>query len=99
MAVCFTINVEPDLGCLLIKDVYFGKNDLPGKTLKENPLQIIEAEIEHHSYSHQITHKSKVKDIEKGITYEQMVGKRPLGCCSLIKFALFAFPTFFPRNV
>jgi hypothetical protein len=101
--VCFTIDVEPDFGGLLTKDVYFGKNDLPkleriirkynikltafatGKTLEENPdilesLRSMKAEIEQHSYSHQIGHFSKITDIEKGIqTHEKLVGVPPLG--------------------
>ena len=56
-----------------------------GKTLEQNPdvLEIIrsmDAEIEQHSYSHQIGHASKIKDIEKGIeTHEKIVGTAPLG--------------------
>jgi Polysaccharide deacetylase len=58
---------------------------LTGKTLEDNPdilkhLKSMKCEIEQHSYSHQIGHDSKVKDIEKGIeTHERIVGSSPIG--------------------
>ena len=56
-----------------------------GKTLEDNPdilasLRFMKAEVEQHSYSHQIGHLSKIKDIEKGIQiHEKLVGSPPLG--------------------
>jgi peptidoglycan/xylan/chitin deacetylase (PgdA/CDA1 family) len=56
-----------------------------GKALEQNPdildvLKAMRAEIEQHSYSHQIGHNNKVKDIKKGIEiHEQIVGQRPQG--------------------
>jgi peptidoglycan-N-acetylglucosamine deacetylase len=56
-----------------------------GKTLEDNPdiiesLRSMKAEVEQHSYSHQIGHLSKIKDIEKGIQiHEKLVGSPPLG--------------------
>lgn len=56
-----------------------------GKTLEENPdilesLKSMKAEIEQHSYSHQIGHQSKIEDIEKGVeTHEQLLGSKPMG--------------------
>ena len=43
-----------------------------GKTLEQNPeildvLSDMRAEVEQHSYSHQIGHESKIKDMERGI--------------------------------
>jgi hypothetical protein len=55
------------------------------KTLEENSdilgmLQSMKAEIEQHSYSHQIGHLSKIKDIEKGIeTHIKILGNSPIG--------------------
>lgn len=56
-----------------------------GKTLEENEdllevLRNMNAEIEQHSYLHQIGHDSKIDDIKKGIeTHERIVGKNPIG--------------------
>jgi hypothetical protein len=56
-----------------------------GKTVEDRPividlLQEIDAEIEQHSYNHQVGHGSKLKDIEKGIeSYEKTFGKPPNG--------------------
>lgn len=56
-----------------------------GKTLVEMPrtmdsLLEMKAEIEQHSYSHQIGSKVKLKDIEKGIeSYEKIFGRPPNG--------------------
>ena len=55
------------------------------KTLEENTdiletLQSMRAEIEQHSYSHQIGHHSKIKDIEKGIEiHRKILGTSPIG--------------------
>jgi Polysaccharide deacetylase len=56
-----------------------------GKTLEDNPdvlelLQSMRSEIEQHSYLHEINHRSKIKDIEKGIKiHEKLLGSTPLG--------------------
>lgn len=56
-----------------------------GKTLEENSdvleaLLSMNAEIEQHSYSHQIGHQSKIKDIERGIeTHKKILGSLPIG--------------------
>jgi hypothetical protein len=56
-----------------------------GKTLEENPdvieiLDSMSAEVEQHSYSHQVGHGSKLRDIQKGVeTHRRLLGKNPLG--------------------
>ena len=58
-----------------------------GKTLEDSPevldyLKSMRAEIEQHSYSHDVDEhrRSRIKDIEKGIeTHETILGKTPLG--------------------
>lgn len=56
-----------------------------GMMLEQNPdivdqLNSMGAEIEQHSYSHEVGHKPKSEDIELGITtHEKVIGRRPLG--------------------
>jgi peptidoglycan/xylan/chitin deacetylase (PgdA/CDA1 family) len=56
-----------------------------GKTLQDNPdiiemLNSFDAEVEQHSYSHQVGHGNKFGDIQKGIeTHRDLLGKNPVG--------------------
>ena len=56
-----------------------------GKTLEDNPdiydlLASMNAEVQQHSYSHQVGHESKLSDIKKGIEiHEELIGVKPIG--------------------
>lgn len=75
---------------LKLKDI-INKYDLKltafvtGKTLEDNPdvldfLKSMNVEIEQHSYFHQVGHKSKNNDIQKGIeTHKKILGTNPIG--------------------
>lgn len=58
---------------------------ITGKTLEDNPdlvrsLLSMNAEMEQHSYQHQVGHGSKSDDILKGIeTHRRILGKNPIG--------------------
>jgi Polysaccharide deacetylase len=56
-----------------------------GKTLEDNfsvlkVLDEMNAEVEQHSYGHQVGHEQKLEDIDRGIkTHERIFGKKPYG--------------------
>jgi peptidoglycan/xylan/chitin deacetylase (PgdA/CDA1 family) len=56
-----------------------------GKTLEDNPdildsLRSMNAEIEQHSYAHQVRGKNKISDIQKGIeVHKKITGNLPIG--------------------